>query len=264
MKKVLVLFGVIIILPWQLICQETEYVSKQDLQAEKSQLLRSIYTLDKNNQELKSMLLFEVQANDSLAELVTLQSAELLAQKEFLQNMEISQTDLDNRLLNQRKSGTLMVILIPAGLFLLFLLLLIWLIIFRHRTLAMFNNVFDRSNELSKQLEDQLNTAKKENEAIRSEIRSSAKETETLLQKFSAETTEKFQNLEKLLNEEKALHNATHQQSHEEYEALKGSLQKGYDLISKDMGIVKEELVNTTKDFIARLKEATKKSRDDT
>ncbi|MBE0646417.1 MAG: hypothetical protein IH596_01390, partial [Bacteroidales bacterium] len=207
-------------------------------------------------------LLFEVQANDSLAELVTLQSAELLAQKEFLQTMEISQTDLDSRLLTQRKSGTLIAILIPSILFLLILLVLIWLIIFRHRMLSMFNHLNDRWNELSKRLDDQENAYKQELNAIRAELQTSGKEVKTIIQKLATETDEKFQNLEKLVKEEQVSHEVKHAETHKEYEVLKGSLQKSYDSLTSDLSGLKEELSSTAKELTSKLKELIKQKPD--
>ncbi len=262
MKKLLVFFGVVLILPWQLISQETEYVSKKDLQAEKSQLMRSIYSLNKSDKELRSILLFEVQSNDSLAELVILQSAELQAQKEFLQKLETSQADLDSRLLTQRKSGTLMVILIPAGLFLFTLLVLIWLIIFRHRMLSMFNHLDDRLNELSKKLDNLESTFKREQNSLRSELQASVKDAEHTSQNLFTETEERIQKLEKLIQDEKDSHNAKQEEYNKEYKALKGSLQKGYDTLSKDLIGLKEELSGTAKDLTNRLMELVKKSSD--
>jgi len=259
MKKLLVLFGVILILPWQLISQESEYVSKQELQAEKSQILRSIYSLNKNNKELQAILLFEVRANDSLAELVTLQSADMKAQKELLQKLEASQTDLDSRLMTQRKSGTLMVILIPAALFLLFLLLLIWLIIFRHRTLSVLNHVDDRLNELSKKNDDRWLHYEQQQNAFRAELNTSVKQAETRFQKLFSETEEKLQRIETIIKEDQSSHEVRHNESHKEFEAFKGSLQKGYDSLTADLTNLKEELSATAKEFTSKLKEIIKK-----
>jgi len=206
------------------------------------------------------MLLFEVQANDSLAQLVALQSEKITSQDEVLKQLESAQSDLDDRLLTQRKSGTLIAILVPVGLFLLFLLLLIWLIIFRHRTLSMLSHLDDRLNELSKRLDDQLNTFKREHDAIRSEVQISRKDAENRVQKLSGEIEGRLQNIEQLIKEEQASHDIRHQELHQEYEAFKGSLQKGYDSLTADLTKLKAELSSTAKELTNRLKEMIKQN----
>lgn len=263
MKHLLFLCGVILIIQWHASGQEAEYLKNHDFQVEKKRMQESIYKLNKSNHEMKSMLLMLTQANDSMANVIALQSSEISANREAMKQLETNQTNLDSRLLTQRKSGTLIAILVPVGLFLFILMILIWLMIFRHRTLSMFNNVYDRSNEFAKQLEDQLNTARQEHEPIRSEIRNSVKQTEALLHKLSSETAEKLLIMEKLIHEEKALHDTTHQQSHEEYEVLKGSIKKDYDSLSKDLAKIQDDLANTAKDFTARLKETIRNKRED-
>ncbi|MFC2101455.1 hypothetical protein ACFLS7_00505 [Bacteroidota bacterium] len=262
MKNLLFLCGVILILPWIAKSQDVEYLSKQDFQAEKTKLLRSIYTLNKANKELKSMLSIEVKAKDSLAQLIDMQAAELISLKEAMNLMESSQTDLDGRLLTQRKSGTLIAILAPVGLFLLILLVLIWFLIFRNRMHSMLNNLNDKWDKLSKRLDEQESTYKREQNSIRSEVQLSMKEADKQFKNFSSETDKKLLNLQSLLEQGITSQDAKHEESHKEYEAFKGGLKKGYDTISSDLTSLKEELASTAKDLSSRLKEIIQKNSD--
>ncbi|MBN1198897.1 MAG: hypothetical protein JXA23_06065 [Bacteroidales bacterium] len=262
MKRFILFFGVLFILQNQLFCQETEFMAKKDFQVEKARLQESIYKLSKNNQELKQMILIQAQVNDSLAQLLVSQSETITLQQEAIQLLESSQSSFDDRLLTQRKSGTLIAILIPAGLFLFTLLVLIWLLIFRHRMLSLFNHLDDRWNELSKRLDDQVSKFERDHGSIRSEIQSSSREAEIHIQKLSGETAEKLVQLERLINEVQAAHEARHQESHQEYEAFKSSLEKGIDSFSHDLSKLREELSGTAKDFAAKLKEMIKQRPD--
>lgn len=256
------LFGVLLVLQNSLFCQETEFMAKKDFQVEKAHLQESIYKLSKSNQELKQLILIQAQANDSLGQLLSIQSESLTLQQEAIRLLESSQTSFDDRLLTQRKSGTLIAILIPAGLFLFILLVLIWLLIFRHRILSLFNHLDDRLNELSKQLDDQVSTFEREHGSIRSEFQAASRETEIHIQRLSVETEEKLQQLERVIREMQAAQDVRYQESHQEYEVFKSSLQKGIDTFSHDLVKLKEELSDTAKDFTAKLKEIIKHRQD--
>jgi len=259
MKKLILFLGAIILLPAFMAGQDTSYLSLKDFQLEKKRLLESIYLAKKTNQELRDKLLFQAASLDSLVQLQALQAKEMVAHHDSLTRLQSYQSDLDGRLITQRKSGTLIAILIPACLFLLFLLLLIWLIIFRHRMLSMFNHLDDRLNEQSKQFDDQLNHYKREHDTIRAELRTSEKEADNRVQKLSGEIEEKLKNLDKLMQEEKASHDSRHQESYKTFEEFKGGIQSGYASITKDLAKLKEELAVTAKDFTARIKELSKK-----
>lgn len=255
MKRLFMTFGALIVLHGYLFCQETEFVAKKDFQLEKARLQEAIYKLNKSNQELKQQVLFLAETSDSLAVLLALQSEALAIQQDALRVLESSQTSFDDRLLMQRRSGTLIAILIPAGLFLFTLLVLIWFIIFRHRTNAFAEHLDERLKELSKRMDEQTATFEKEHASMRAEMQASANKAELHIQRVTSETQAKLDQLEKLIKEMQAAHETLHQESHQEYEVFKSTLQKGYDSFSHDLTKLREELSDTTKDFTARLKE---------
>jgi len=258
MKQLFMTFGALIVLHGYLFCQEPEFVAKKDFQLEKARLQEAIYKLNKSNQELKQQILFQAETSDSLAELLTLQSEALTIQQDALGMLQSSQTSFDDRLLTQRKSGTLIAILIPACLFLFTLVVLIWLIIFRHRTNAFAEELNERFKELSKRMDEQIATFELEHSSIRSELHTSANNAELHIQRLSSETQGKLDQLEKMIKEIQATHETMHQESHLEYEAFKSTLQKSYESFSHDLTKLRGELSDTTKDFTARLKEIIK------
>lgn len=259
MKRFFVLVGLTICFSTFLLSQDSTFMTRRDFRIEKARLVESINKLYKVNQEYKNMLLSQSASLDSLAQVLDLQAEGMKANQDSLSQLQTVQSDLDDRLVTQRKSGTLIAILIPAGLFLLILILLIWMIVFKHHTRTLFNNLEEKLNELSKRIDDQSNIFRAEQDAIRSEIRSHEKEAESRLQKLSGETGEKLQNLKKLVEEEMAVQGSKHQESLKEYELFKGDFQKRYESFTGDLTSLKEELSVTTKGLAARIKEIIKK-----
>lgn len=259
MKRFFLLVGLTICFSTFLVSQDSTFMTRGDFKIEKARLVESINKLNKVNQEYKNMLLSQSASLDSLAQVLDLQAEEMKANQDSLSQLQTVQSDLGDRLVTQRKSGTLIAILIPAGLFLLILILLIWMIVFRHHTRTLFSDLEDKLNELSKRMDDQSRTSKAEQDAIRSEIRIHEKEAEIRLQKLSGETGEKLQNLKKLVEEEKALHDSRHQDSHKEYELFKGELHKRYESFTSDLSTLKGEFTSTTQDLAAKLNELIKK-----
>lgn len=251
MKKLILFLGVIFLLPGFITGQDTSYLTRKEYKLEKAQLLRTIYQTTRDNQALLEKIQLQALTVDSLNRMIALQKEEINAQHGFLNQLESYQADLDGRLLTQRKSGTLLAILIPVGLFLFFLLLLVWLMIFRHRTLSMFNSAHDRLDELTKQLDDQMANYKRDQNSIREEVKASGKELDNKLQKAVTE-----------MKEELASHDARHAESSKEYENFKGSFQKSYDSVATELGKLKEELAANARDFAQSLKDLAKKRGD--
>ncbi|MFH1937882.1 MAG: hypothetical protein ABIK52_10005, partial [Bacteroidota bacterium] len=218
MKKILLLCGVILILPWHVTSQDVEYLTEQDFQVEKQRLLESIYKTNKANKDLRDKLYLQVASLDSLAHLLDLQAEEMVAQQDSLTQIQSYQSDLDGRLLTQRKYGTLIAILIPAGLFLLFLALLIWLIALRHRIQANQKSLEGEIEKSNKRLDDLTASCANDQSAMKAQINSSFSGLEKRLDAFSKEMEEKVQKLEQFQQEDKIAHDTMHQEAYAKIE----------------------------------------------
>jgi len=262
MKRFILFIGIICMIPGQIICQDTAFLTMKDFQVEKARLQRLIYQAKRTNQALQDKLQTQAASLDSMVRILEVQAEEMVTHQDSLNQLQIYQSDLDSRLITQKKSGTLLAILIPAGLFLLFLILLIWLIAVRKRAHSMFNVLDERIDELSKRLDDQLNTSRIEHEAIKAQLKTSEKESTNRIQKLSGEMDEKIQNLEKLMREERAAHDSMHEESHTEFEKIKGDLKKGYDSTTEELVNVKEGLTKFVNDLTGQIKELARKSEE--
>lgn len=253
MKKFILFCGVILILPWHATSQDVEYLTEQDFQVEKARLLESIYRTNKANKDLQDKLYLQAASIDSLAHLLALHKEDMMAQQDSLNQLQSYQSDLDSRLVTQRKSGTLIAILIPAGLFLFFLILLIWLIVLRNRTLAQQKSLEEEIEKSHKQVDDLTISCAKDQSAIKEQINSSFSGLENRFDAFSKEMEEKVKKLEQYQQEEKIAHDTMHKEAHAEVEKFKTELQKGYSLISNELGKFKEEsavIIKQTKDHL--------------
>jgi len=258
MKRFFYIIGMILIIPWHTFSQEPEFLSKQDFQAEKKKLLESIYQLNRANNELQTKLLIQAADVDSLALLLSLQAGRVAAQQDSLNQLQTIQADLDGRLLTQRKSGTLIAILVPLALFLFTVLLLIWFVIFRHRTLAALQHLEEQQKEQSKRLDDQLASHHKEHETLKQELLSVRKELDQAIQALATRMDGNIQRLEQAIQEEKNAHNTRHQEANKEVEEVKETLKKGVASLSKELGTLKEEVTGTVKEITARIRELAK------
>ncbi len=259
MKRFIIFIGIIIMIPGQVFCQDTAFLTQKDFQVEKAKLQGLIYQAKKTNQTLQDNLQVQATSLDSMVRVLAVQAEEMVAHQDSLNRLQSYQSDLDDRLITQRKSGTLIAILIPAGLFLMFLILLIWLIVMRRRTHAMFNIQDERFDGLLKRLDDQVNSFRMEHESIKAELRTFDRESVNRDKKITGELEEKIRGLEKMMEDERTAHDSRHKESHTEFEKVRADIHKGYDSAARELVSVKEELAAFVKGFTAQFKELAKK-----
>ena len=247
MKKLILFLVGTILLPVCSIGQDTTYLSIKDFQIEKNRILRSVNRTNRSNQELQKRIVRQQAVLDSLYQLLAVQRHQIITQHDSLAQLQTEQANLDGRLDTQQKSGTLLAILIPAGLSVLFLILLIWLIVLRNHTRSSQQNLEEELEKRNKRFDDHTATAAKELSAIKAQTNSSILGVEKRFDALSTELELKITNLEKIHQEEMAAHHSMHKTSLEEFEAFKAELQAGYKSISG-------ELEKVSKDFSATIK----------
>ncbi|MBC8314853.1 MAG: hypothetical protein ISR57_01370 [Bacteroidales bacterium] len=256
MKRFILLLGVIMILPVYSVCQDTSYLSTDQFEAEKKRIRRSVYRIKKANQELQKQLSIQHGLIDSLSEVIHDQRNQITEHQDSLVQLQSYQATLDGRLDTQKKSGTMLVILIPAGLFLLFLILLIWLLMLRHRTRINQEQLEEKIKKGTKRFDDLIASNAKEQSAMKTQISSSFSELEKRFDTFSKEMEIKVQKLEQFQREEKIAHETLHKEAQTEVEKFKSELQKGYSAITKELGNLKEEsaaIIKQTKDYLMEM-----------
>jgi len=256
MKRFILLLGVIIILPVYSVCQDTSYLSTDQFQAEKKRIQRSVYQIKKANQQLREQVSVQLGLIDSLSGVMQDQRSKITMHQDSLMQLQSNQATLDGRLDTQKKSGTLLVILIPAGLFLLFLILLIWLLVLRHRTRVNQEQLDEKIEKSNKQVNDLIESTAKEQLVIKGQINASFNGLEKRFDTFSKEMEGKVQKLEQFQQEEKIAQETMHKEAQTEVEKFKSELQKGYSAISKELGNLKEEsatIIKKTKDQLLDL-----------
>ncbi|MFH1160937.1 MAG: hypothetical protein V1733_08320 [bacterium] len=255
MKKLLLFCGVMLILPMYSLCQSNEYLTTKAFQLEKKQLLESVYRLKKSTQELQKHLSRQNNILDSLSRVLTDQRDRLATQQDSLLKLKATQTNFDSRLSTQRKSGTLMVILIPAILFLFILIMLVLFLRFRQKIHLGLKSLEDEAQKTLKKLEDHMAAYRLDQAAIQEQLNSTVRKLESTIDSLSGEVKLKFEKLEKLQQDEKVAHDTKHLEAHQEVQAFREELQKGYQSISEEVVKLKQELATSVKDLHARMKE---------
>ena len=150
----------------------------------------------------------------------------------------------------------MLVILIPAGLFLLFLILLIWLLVLRHRTGVNQKQLNEKIEKSNKRFDDLVASNTKEQSAMKVQMTASFNGLEKRFDTFSKEMEVKVQKLEQFQQEEKIAHETMHKEAQTEVEKFKSELQKGYSAITKELGNLKEEsatIIKQTKDHLVEM-----------
>ena len=256
MKRFILLLGVMLILPFYSVCQDTSYLSTDQFQVEKKRIQKSVYRIKKANQELHKQLSIQHGLIDSLSGVIHDQRNQITVHQDSLLQLQSYQATLDGRLDTQKKSGTMLVILIPACLFLLFLILLIWLLVLRHRTGVSQRHLDEKIEKSNKRFDDLITSSTKEQSALKAQITASFNGLEKRFDSFSKEMEDKVKKLEQFQEEEKIAHETMHKEAQTEVEKFKSELQKGYSAVSKELGNLKEEsaaIIKQTKDHLIEM-----------
>jgi hypothetical protein len=126
--------------------QTTDYISKQDFQAEKKKLNEGIFAAKKTGLEAKKSLTQQDQKIDSLVRLIEVNRLMLAASNDSISKMNLQVSDLQNQV-NQKKT-TLRTGLILAFiiLFILIIISLIWIFMVKKKMEENFR-VLTESNE---------------------------------------------------------------------------------------------------------------------
>ena len=256
MKRSILLLGVIMILPFYSVSQDTSYLSTNQFQVEKKRIQKSVYRIKKANQELHKQLSIQLGLIDSLSGVIHDQRNQITEHQDSLVQLQSYQATLDGRLVTQKKSGTMLAILIPAGLFLLFLILLIWLLVLRHRTRVNQEHLDEKIEKSNKRFDDLIASNTKEQSSMKTQMTASFSGLEKRFDTFSKEMEVKVQKLEQFQQEEKIAHETMHKEAQTEVEKFKSELQKGYSAITKELGNLKEEsttIIKQTKDHLVEM-----------
>jgi len=256
MKRFILLLGVMLILPFYSVCQDTSYLSTNQFQVEKKRIQKSVYRIKKANQELHKQLSIQLGLIDSLSGIIHDQRDQITEHQDSLVQLQGYQATLDGRLDTQKKSGTMLVILIPAGLFILFLILLIWLLVMRNRSRITREQLEEEIEKGTKRIDDLITSNAKEKSTLKAQITASFSGLEKRFDTFSKEMEGKVQKLEQFQQEEKIAHETMHKEAQTEVEKFKSELQKGYSAVSKELGNLKEEsaaIIKQTKDHLVEM-----------
>jgi septal ring factor EnvC (AmiA/AmiB activator) len=255
MKKYVIFLAWVFLLPMHPAGQGTDYLTTKNFQAEKKRLQESLARVRKSTQDLQKQLTLQRHLLDSLNRLLTDHESRITLQQDSLFRLKTIQADLDNRLSTQKKSGTLMAVLIPVILFILILAL--WFLWFdSHRKFrAAIAGHSGEIGELRMKHEDHHAANLLDKAEMLEKVNTALRNLESRIDTAFREVSLRCEKMELLHQEEKSSHDARHQEAQREMQAFREESMSSYKSVTDLILKIKQETENSMHDLLRKLNE---------